>query len=262
MPPNRRYLERLFERGLLTHFGRELSNIIAAAQENILLLPDTAELERLLFPYIQQAAMIGVTEALDPIVQFGIGFDPGLYNRAAVEFARQHIATVYDIGLASAINRTSREAVQAAVSNWLQTGDRIEDLRTILEPTFGRRRAETIAVTEVTNAISGGNITGWQAVNKELGAQVIIGKQWSTANDERVCPICAPLGGLLFSDGAAQPTSIDAQQRRGISAGLSEAFIHPGGSGMAGRFADHLFVRPPAHANCRCTLKPVIGEMK
>jgi hypothetical protein len=76
------------------------------------------------------------------------------------------------------------------------------------------------------------------------------------------CPICAPLGGLMFSDGAAQPASIEQQDTGGVMASIDGGFVHPGGLGAAGKFAGRAYQEPPAHPRCRCSMRPVIGDVQ
>ena len=83
---------------------------------------------------------------------------------------------------------------------------------------FSRNRASMIAVTETTRAYASGNEAAWRA------SQVVEGKEWMTAYDEAVCPICAPLSGKIVK--------------------LNESF---------GRVD-----KPPAHVNCRCWIVPVV----
>lgn len=89
-----------------------------------------------------------------------------------------------------------------------------------------RARARTIARTEIMTASNVGQHYGYQSAmdgglmsNPGQGYRAIT-KEWITAQDERVCPVCGPL---------------DQKQ-----VDWSEAF--PGG-----------LVIPPAHPNCRCS---------
>ena len=214
---------------VLTHFNKENRKTIAAARRGEYYQPDAEALRRVLQPYIEQGALLGVSEALEPLIAFGLGFDEALINEIAVAFARMHVYSGYGAGLAAEINATTTAAIQKHVSAWLQSGDKIDELIRALEPTFGRNRAETIAVTEVTNAISGGNIGAWKDVNRQLGVEIVSGMQWSTSNQENVCPICSALGGLTYSADGAVPSSIEQQEKRGITTGLDDVFVHPGG---------------------------------
>lgn len=84
-------------------------------------------------------------------------------------------------------------------------------------------RALTIARTETTDAIESARQAVWeQAVAAGLVARNAIWRVWVTHDDERVCPVCAPLDG--------------ARSR------LGGTFTKGGQSQL----------RPPAHPNCRC----------
>ncbi len=72
------------------------------------------------------------------------------------------------------------------------------------------------------------------------------------------CPICAPLGGLVFGEDGAQPAAIGDQEQRGVQAALGEAFVHPGGKDKAGNFEGQAFEMPPAHTRCRCWISPEV----
>ena len=122
----------------------------------------------------------------------------------------------------SGVTESTKEAVREAVATWIETGAPLGDLARALTPTFGPIRAEMIAATEVTRAYAEANGMVW----RRLGEQGIIFKrEWRTARDERVCPVCGPLDGVIV--------------------GLEEKF--PGG--LAG---------PPAHPRCRCWVVPKV----
>jgi len=84
----------------------------------------------------------------------------------------------------------------------------------MLAGTFGARRAETIASTEVTTALQAAS-DKLQANLKESGIESV--QRWLTEEDERVCPICGPL------DHTTEET-----WRQSVPSG------------------------PPAHVHCRC----------
>lgn len=98
-------------------------------------------------------------------------------------------------------------------------------------------RARTIAVTEITVAISAGETAARREEAMEdprtrakgidtIGPPVIVNggaiAVWQTAEDEKVCPVCGPLNG--------KPQSV---------------------------FASQFPTGPPAHPNCRCWLRYV-----
>lgn len=86
---------------------------------------------------------------------------------------------------------------------------------------FAFARAARIARTEIMHAHAEGQLDGYEALGvQELGVMA----EWSTAGDDRVCPLCVPLEGGIFT--------------------IAEA------RGMI-----------PRHPNCRCTWIPAnVGE--
>ena len=79
-------------------------------------------------------------------------------------------------------------------------------------------RAESIGITQVTDAISHGEQAAAEVVQQKTG--VILKSIWETAEDDKVCPVCRPL------HGAKQEV-------------------------WQTRFP----VGPPAHPRCRCALR-------
>jgi len=196
-----------------------------------------------------QSADLGVSVAIAQFETIGFGFDWTLVNTDARDWANRYTGE-----LITMINDTTRRQVQQAVVQWIENGDPLSALIRELAPTFGRDRAGLIASTEVTRAYAEANLLAYRQ------SGVVSQVQWMTSNDERVCPICAPLGGLTFGDSRSEPASIDDQNRRGVLASLAGGFIHPGGNGAAARFAGGNYRIPPAHPRCRCWIVPVIDE--
>lgn len=180
------------------------------------------KLLELLFPLLTGAALAGAEEALEELLEMGMGVDWGLVNTRAVEWARRFAAL-----LAADITETTRAFVGEAIAQWMESGERLEVLIEVLEPMFGRVRAEMIGVTETTRSWAEGNLATW----RESG--VVKGKRWETANDELVCPICEPLNGMVV--------------------GLDENGFTTEEGGMG-------LTAPPAHVRCRCGLAPVVEK--
>ena len=150
---------------------------------------------------LQRGAALGVSLSIDDI------------NRAAQTWARD-----YSFNVVRGINETTRQAISNAVQQYASTpGMTVDDVARLLEPTFGQRRASTIATTEITRAYS----QAAQITQGQLADRGVITKQrWVTWRDDRVCPICAPLHNTYDWD---------------------TSFIFG----------------PPAHVNCRCWLETV-----
>ena len=194
---------------------------------------------QLLLPAFEEV----MTEAAQTAIAglpFQIGIDWTLVNTAAAEWARD-----YTYELVSGLNGTTQKRLQAALGNWVEAGETFPDLVARVEKIFNNPvRAEMIAATEITRVYAEANTLAW----RESG--VVKGRRWETANDARVCPICAPLGGLTVTEGEAQPASIVTQRRRAIVADIDEPFIHPE--------TGEEYRNPPAHVGCRCGVAPVV----
>lgn len=90
-----------------------------------------------------------------------------------------------------------------------------------------QQRARRIASTEMQEAIHEGEQQFWvQAAERGEVKRGEMRKRWFTVQDDRVCPICAPMHG--------QVRQFDSN------------FVSP--EGFAGR-------RPPAHVQCRCFME-------
>lgn len=160
----------------------------------------------------------------------------------------------YAFDLIRDLDETSRTALRGAIQRWAENGlplpDLVDELVTL--GLFSRERAELIASTEVTRAYSQAQILAWQQTG------VVRAMRWNTANDERVCPICGPLGGLEFGEDGTIPGTIGQQLADGVVTELGQPFMHPGGEGRAERWAGHGFEAPPAHPRCRCWVTAVV----
>lgn len=89
-----------------------------------------------------------------------------------------------------------------------------------------KRRAETIARTEVVAARNQGQLHAWQVMQEDNELPRGVERIWIPARNERTCPICITLGNL-----APVP--------------VGKAFLSPD----VGRI-----MAPPAHPNCRCSM--------
>lgn len=93
----------------------------------------------------------------------------------------------YRLGNIGGIMSTTRDRAIKAIDDWIRSGEPLPNLEARLRRWFDDKRASRIAVTEVTNIYSQGNLTSWKSTN------MIGGKKWNTARDELVCELCGPL---------------------------------------------------------------------
>lgn len=93
-----------------------------------------------------------------------------------------------------------------------------------------RSRASTISRTEMVSAYNAGEWHGAQQA-QQLGLMGRCVKRWSTAFDERVCPVCGDMDGQ----------EVD----------MNDEFLYSGAP---------IGIYPPAHPNCRCSYEIIEVE--
>lgn len=148
-----------------------------------------------------------------PSTKLGFKFD--VTDERAVEWADKHAASLID-----GISETSREDINNAVAEFLETGDFKELRDEILAAVGDVARAERIARNEPMVAVHEGQRAAWnQAVEEGLLPEDAV-REWIVVGDDKVCPICEAL--------------------EGKTAILGEEYEE----GIEG---------PPAHVMCRCS---------
>jgi hypothetical protein len=100
-------------------------------------------------------------------------------------------------------------------------GATIGNIMDMLSDDFGEDRAGRIAITEITRMYAEGNQLAGEDLRDQWPGEEVL-KRWFTNNDDRVCPICAPLNNTEI--------------------GIDESWIVDGVE----------YENPPAHPNCRC----------
>lgn len=140
---------------------------------------------------------------------------------------------------ANEITEETSSRLRSSIAAGLEAGEAIQDLekRIMNSTAFDLPRAEKIARTETIRAQTKSEIEVW----KESG--VVEAKIWYTAQDERTCPLCAPLHEKVIS--------------------LNDTFFakgdsHEGDNGQIIKLDYEAVDGPPLHPNCRCTLIPVV----
>lgn len=181
---------------------QEISDLLGDPPELMALTPEIWNDIQLRYtgalrPELEKIFLAALDELLDEI-SFALDFD--MVNAAASDWAR-----TYTYELVGGINNTSRTMVQQAVADFFDQGLSIDDLRDKLSRTFGPVRAESIAVTEVTRAVT----ESGKLMQKELDAQgVRTIPIHNTSNDEKVCPICLPRDQQPITDGRYAPLHV------------------------------------------------------
>lgn len=141
-----------------------------------------------LYPLLEGIFLDGAAQLAD---ETSIGVDWNLVNEAAARWARQY---TYD--LVTDINDKTRRALQEKIGGYYETPTGIGDLKDSLAKLFDARRAEMIAVTEVTRAASYGAQQTVAEIERNGIAMEMI---FQTNNDSLVCPLCGPMNGKVIT---------------------------------------------------------------
>jgi len=135
-------------------------------------------------------------------------------------------ATQYGYELIDGITDTTRARMQTALDEWITAGEPLSRLTERVTAIFNDpQRAAAIAATESTRAYAEGNNQVWQAAG-------VPEREWRTAVDERVCPVCGALHQKRAKLGT--PFEVTVKGKRVV--------------------VDN----PPAHPHCRCAILPVV----
>lgn len=138
-----------------------------------------------------------------------------------------------------AMNKLTRANVRQVLVEGVREGLGIPEISRGIRGVFeeaDKVRADRIARTEVLKASNRATLEAYKQ------SKVVVGKQWYTALDERVCEWCGPMHGVVL--------------------GLDDDFFDEGTT-FTGQQGNPLKVdfgaveTPPLHPNCRCTLIPI-----
>jgi SPP1 gp7 family putative phage head morphogenesis protein len=168
--------------------------------------------------YVQEGYEKGAGRAFDQTRKPALAFEPGagvsdFYQGTKDEFLRSAFARPIAIervkqlagrvfvgppgvGL-KGITQQMGERMSQVLTDGLTQGKNPRDIGRLLAKEIGitRKRAEMIARTEVIRAHAEGQLDAMEALEvEEVGVMV----EWSTAGDDRVCPMCQPLEGSVM----------------------------------------------------------------
>jgi hypothetical protein len=169
---------------ILARYGREAGRAVLAGNafdDRALAAEITAAMAAALAPVVS-------SRALDLAASIGPALDEATAAGLGAQYAQSRV------GLrVTGITETTRKAVQKAVEVSRTTpGMTRGQLEAMLGQSFSARRAESIAITEVTAAQQAATdyTQGWL---QERGLEFV--QMWRTSNDDKTCPICGPLNG-------------------------------------------------------------------
>jgi SPP1 gp7 family putative phage head morphogenesis protein len=102
---------------------------------------------------------------------------------------------------------------------------------------ISQTRLKTLARTEVINSHSTASLDRYD----RPGQTLVVHGEWTTAGDQRVCPICQTLEGRVFTIKEVREGTFDFEAGEDIADSLTGTYR----------------LKPPAHPNGRCTILPV-----
>lgn len=142
-----------------------------------------------------------------------LGVDWDLINQDALAWVLsnpsqlgQGFGNGYANAVMAAMNTTSEQQLSTLVGEWIRNGLTYNSLIDQMERTvFSRRRAEMVAVTEITRSFFEGSRSAWRR------SGVPLRMRFNTANDERVCQTCLPRNRMITElDGTWDGVSLPA----------------------------------------------------
>jgi len=149
------------------------------------------------------------------------------------------------------VNKETEKQLRTTLADGIKLNESTYELRARVENTLGyasTRRADNIARTESARAQTYADLQAWQQ------SGVVEGKQWYTAQDERVCPYCESMDG----------TQVDLKVsyfKKGDS--LDVDYTTNAGNATTGtlNFSYDDVEGAPLHGSCRCVLIPILSEI-
>lgn len=142
---------------------------------------------------------------------------------------------------ADSVNGYTEEKIKAILKQSADEGWPVAETTEAIRKFFkgSRARAEMIAQTEMARAAVNGAIASYEQ------SGVVVGKEWVTAGDERVCPYCSVMDARyegLSDDFFSQGQTLEGSDGNQLSFGYSD------------------IKGPPLHPRCRCDILPIIKE--
>lgn len=189
------------------------------------------EAENTMLPFIRASILINGPKALDKVGS-NRTFDPS--SPGVISLLNERKVVI------RGMNRTIQKDTRATIAAGITAGDSGGQMRNRIEGVFGfndKNRAVRIARTETIWALNAGAVEGY----KQSG--VVEAKEWSTAQDERVCQWCDPMDGKIVG--------LDTDYFK-----MGDTFVGRDG-GSLGFDIDNIGW-PPLHPQCRCSVIPVV----
>ncbi len=158
-----------------------------------------------------------------------------------IEFVHTAAVTGYlkkqPIKFATSVNKTTNLKIREQLAEGIEAGESLDKISKRISNVFSEAkgyRANSIARTEVSRATNFATVEGYKQ------SEVVTGKKWLTALDERTCKACNAMNGKIVS--------------------IDKNFFDKNETFQDFKFDYDAVAQPPLHVSCRCTVTPVIIE--
>ena len=183
---------------------------------------------RSIFPASKKSVDLYMETKINTTKLLGIEFSFNLENPWVDEFIDD-----YSYEFAGVVDAYTEESLKTVLQMGMEEGLAMNGIAKLVQDVFTMAsdyRAEMIARTEVIRASNGATEMAY------MQSGVVKGKQWLVTDDERTCPECIEMNGIIVD--------------------LGENFTE--GDYPEDPYNDTPF--PPLHPNCRCTTLSVLND--
>lgn len=159
----------------------------------------------------------------------------GLATDYVITPKTEEVLQKYNMKLSKEVTKTTESAINQLIADANEQGLTIQSLTEQINRYFDyadETRAERIARSETIRTSNAAMESAWKQ------SDIVEGKEWYTAEDERVCEYCSEMDGRTEDLGAAFFKKGDTFQ------------------GLSLDYRD--ITEPPLHTSCRCVLLPVL----
>lgn len=156
------------------------------------------------------------------------------FNKTIAESIRRFVSKASDTYI-----KTVRERIAELITKGVQEGWSVQKMQQEVRATYTAMSRDNALRLARTETIRASNFATEQAF---IQSQVVTGKEWFTALDERVCPYCEEMDGKIFD---VEATIFDKGDELTVD-----------GNSLSFDYGDVEY--PPLHPSCRCTISPVI----
>lgn len=199
--------------------------------------------------FIRSAYLTGIRNAQDQLSELDIAFTregaESIVTRPIHRSSLQELYTrTYD-SLQSVRDDVAQEVRDELVTGFRDGKGPRDIARSLTDRvnSIGKNRATMIARSEIINSHSTGTLTTAEEINRDAEQEISTSHGvWDSAMDERMCALCGALNGTEFRIEEMRNNNIS------VSGNLPESFI--------GR---NFRLKPPAHPNCRCGIRIMVG---